>query len=212
MKTFILGSLLFSIPTFAQSIDINALKSLMTARQATLEKVNAGMTKKSITTAKDGECGYMLTSIQSILKIDGEKVIVLAKEKFSPQNSPACRAAGYTASSEESIVYFAAKPSLASELADLDASAAEIKGILRAGETVTLTLLVAADNISMKYDLSKPSFKNLVLAQSSTYKTVTEDMADIDLKKVDLTKVLFCTDNDGDTSECTEGDYSDILF
>ncbi|MBA2403743.1 MAG: hypothetical protein H0V66_03145 [Bdellovibrionales bacterium] len=212
MKSLIIGSLLFSTAGFAQTIDLNGLKSLMTARKATLEKVNAGMTKKSITTAKEGDCGYMLTSIQSVLKIEGAKIIVLAKEKFSPQNSPACRAAGYTASTEESMLYFSPKPSIALDFEALDATAIDLRGIVRAGEIVTVNLANATDSVSMKYDLAKPSFKNLLLTQGLTYKTVTEDMADIDLKTVNLTKVLFCDDNDGDTSECTEGDYSDILY
>lgn len=212
MKTLIIGSLLFSTASFAQNIDINALKSLMTARKATLEKVNAGMSKKSIATAKEGECGYMITSLQSVLKIEGDKIIVLAKEKFSPQNSAPCRAAGYTASTESSIVYFVPKPSLVGDFAALDEMSSSIKSIVRAGEAVTLTLATATDSVAMKYDLTKPSFKNLVLEQGLTYKTVTEDVADIDLKTVNLTNVLMCDDNDGDNSECVQGDFSDILY
>jgi hypothetical protein len=39
-----------------------------------------------------------------------------------------------------------------------------------------------------------------------------EEAADIDISKVNLTNVLFCDDNDGDTSDCLQGDYSDILY
>lgn len=221
MKTFILGSLLLvSTTSFAQSLDVNALKNLFSSRQATLERVNAGMTKKIITTAKEGECGFMNTSTQSVIKIEGAKVIILSKEKFQPQNTEACRTAGYVSSSENSVLYYEEKPSLQNDLKDLDASASSIKAINKAGEIVTLNLAVESDNdgvrstenITVKYDLTKPSFKNMISSQSINYKTVIEDMADIDLTKVDLKNVSFCENNDGEISECVEGDYSDILF
>jgi hypothetical protein len=69
-----------------------------------------------------------------------------------------------------------------------------------------------SDTITITHDLSRPSFKKMVLSQGTNFKTVTEDLADIDLKTVNLTKVLFCDDNDGDNSDCPEGDYSDILY
>lgn len=222
MKLLIAGSMiLMTSSSFAQSLDISSLKNLFTARKATLERVNAGMTKKIVTTAKEGECGFMNTSTQSILKIEGDKVIILSKEKFQPQNTEACRTAGYTTSSESSILYYEEKPSLVNDLADLDESASTIRAINKAGEIVTLNLAVqstdengvsSTENVTVKYDLTKPSFKNLISSQSINYRTIIEDIADIDLTKVDLKKVSFCANNDGDTSECTEGDYSDILF
>lgn len=213
MKFFILSSLLLTTTTsFAQSLDINALKQLFQTRQASLERVNAGMTKKITTTSKEGACGIMTTSIQSILKIDGDKVIILSKEKFQPQNTEACRTAGFPNSSESSILYYEAKPSVSNDIEDLDATASDIKAINKAGEIVTLNLEVESEKITIKYDLTKPSFKNMISSQSINYKTVIEDMADIDLTKVDLKNVEFCDNNDGDNSECTQGDYSDILY
>ena len=223
MKLLFFGTLLLGTTTsFAQSLDVNGLKNLFTAKKETLEKVNVGMTKKITTTSKEGSCGIMLTSTQSILKIDGAKVIILSKEKFQPQNTEACRTAGYTATSESSILYYEAKPTLKNDLEDLDASAASIKSIVRSGEVVTMNLDVtkkeadnsaaAVEKVTIKYDLTKPSFKNMISSQSLNYKTEIQDLADIDVKKVDLTSVSFCDNNDGDTSECTEGNYSDILF
>ena len=222
MKTLLIGSLLLSTTaSFAQSIDLNAVKSLMTAKKATLEKVNAGMTKKVVTTAKDGECNFMMTSVETVLKIDGEKVYLLSKEKFQPQNSPACRTAGYTATTEQSILYTEAKPSIASEIADLDVFAQDIKAITRAGDLITMNIsLVDTDeegrttteNITSKFDLSKPIFKYNTSSQSINFRTVTEEMIDVNLQTVDLKKVLFCDNNDGDETECVEGDFSDILF
>lgn len=222
MKTLLLGSLLLGTTTsFAQSMNISELKSLFTARKATLERVNAGMTKKIITTSNEGACGLMTTATQIVLKIDGEKMFILSKEKLQPQNTQACRTAGYTASAENNIVYIEDKPSLENDLSDLDATASSIKAINKAGEIITLNVDVnvedesgtaTSEKVTIKYDLTKPSFKNMISSQSINYKTLIEDVADSDLTKVDLTKVSFCDNNDGDESECVEGDFSDILF
>ncbi len=215
MKTLILGTLLLSSTTsFAQSLDINGFKNLLSAKKATLERVNAGMTKKMVTTAAEGSCNYMQTSTQSVLKIETDKIIILSKEKFQPQNSEACRSAGHMTSSENSILYYEEKPSLENDLSDLDAAASGIKAISKAGELITVHLVdaVSSENVTVKYDLTKPSFKYLISSQSVSYKTTIEDVADIDLKTVDLRNVEFCDNNDGDKSECTLGDYSDILY
>jgi hypothetical protein len=222
MKMLLLGSLLLGTTTsFAQSMNVNELKNLFTAKKAILERVNAGMTKKIITTSSEGACGLMTTATQIILKIDGAKMFILSKEKLQPQNTPACRTAGYTTSAESNIVYVEDKPSLDNDLSDLDATASSIKVISKAGEIVTMNVEVSVEDesgtantekVTIKYDLTKPSFKNMISSQSINYKTVIEDSADSDLSKVDLTKVSFCDNNDGDESECVEGDFSDILF
>ena len=107
------------------------------------------------------------------------------------------------------------------DLSDQDATAKKIKAISKAGEIVTMNVEVSVEDetgtattekVTIKYDLTKPSFKNMISSQSINYKTVIEDSADSDLSKVDLTKVSFCDNNDGDESECVEGDFSDILF
>lgn len=222
MKTLLLGSLLLATTTsFAQSMNVSELKNLFTSKKATLEKVNAGMTKKIITTSSEGACGLMTTATQIVLKIENDKMFILSKEKLQPQNTEACRTAGYTASVESSIVYLEDKPSLSNDLADLDATASSIKAINKAGEIVTLNVDVSiedesgtatSEKVTIKYDLTKPSFKNMISSQSINYKTVIEDQADSDLSKVDLKKVFLCDNNDGDESECIEGDFSDILF
>ena len=222
MKTFIIASFILGTTTsFAQTLDVAGFKTLLTTKKATLEKVNAGMSKKIVTTSKEGACGLMSTSFVSVLKIEGEKMYILSKEKIQPQNTEACRTAGYATSSETSIVYMEAKPTLANDLADLDKSADDIKSISKSGEIVTMNLDVESkgegdettvEKVTIKYDLTKPSFKDMISSQSINYKTLIEDVADVDLKKVDLTKVLFCDNNDDDKSECVEGNYSDILF
>lgn len=216
MKIFIIASVLLSSSAFAQNLDINGFKSLMTARKATLEAVNAGMAKKMTTTGtvtENGQtCGYKLVSTQSILKIDGSRMLVLAKEKFSPANTPACRAAGYEGSSEESMLYYEVTPTLTSELADLDASASKIRSISRAGELVTMQVAADNDVLTITYDMTKSAFKNMIETKSSVHKVITENVADINPASVDLKEVYFCDNNDGDNSECTLGDWSDILW
>lgn len=221
MKKFLLLALISST-SFAQSLDLSSLKQLMSARKDTLETVKVGMSKRLTTTGTqtldEGDCEYTQISNQSILKIEEKKMVVLAKEKFTPADSPACEKAGYK-SYEQSVLFYEERPSLAADLADLDASASSIKTISQSGNLVTMGLSVLmgeensqAQSITLQYDLSKPSFRNLILNQGSQYKTISEDLADIDVNSVDLRKVLFCSNNDGDNSDCVEGDYSDILF
>ena len=220
MKALILTSLMFSSMSFAQTLDVKALKTLLAQRQATLERVNQGMSKKINTLTKIpteiGFCELKETAVQTILKIEGDKIIVHSKENYIPAPTPAC--AGFEAS-EVSVLFYEDKPTLASDLADLDASAADIRSIVKAGETVSMSLSTVVteedgtsrtEAVSVKYDLTKPSFKNLVFTQDSASSTTGEDMADIDVYSINLKKVLFCDSNDSDS--CVEGDFSDILY
>ncbi len=163
-----------------------------------------------------GFCEMRESAVQTVLKIEGDKIIVHSKENYAPAATPAC--AGFEAS-EVSVLFYEDKPSLASDLADLDASTADIRSIAKAGEIVSMNLssVVTDDDgttrteaVSVRYDLSKPSFKNLIFTQDSTSTTTGEDMADIDVFSINLKKVLFCDSNDSDS--CVEGDFSDILF
>lgn len=227
MKLLLLGSLLISAPTFAQqSLTLANLKQYMTTKKDTLESFRVGMTKQQITTASvelenAAKCDYRITSTQSILKVEGDKLIILAKEQFAPAATPACQAAGYRAF-EESVLYYEAKPSLAQDLADLDESASAIKQIVKAGDLVTLNLVITDtdpetnttfnDNVTIKYDFSKSSFSNLILTQGNGYSISSQELADVNPASVDLRNVLFCDNNDEDRSDCMQGDFSDILF
>ena len=211
MKVLLVFSLLISATSFAQSLDVKALKSLMTQKQATLEKIHQGMSKKLTSTSQvpteKGPCELTETSIQTILKIEGDKIIIHSKEKYSPASTPAC--VGIEAQ-EVAVLFYEDKPTLKSDLEDLDASASQVKSITKAGDIVTMTLSAEGENVTVKYDFSKPSFKNTLLIQDSKSKVVGEDMIDIDVTTIDLTSVLFCESADSD--ECSEGDFSDILF
>jgi hypothetical protein len=225
MKTLALVGLMFSTAAFSQSMTAQGLKNLFTQRQAVLEAVNAGMSKKLTHTAKlsvdGGECAYRKITTQTILKIDGAKMLIFSKEKFQPQANAICSAAGVT-SFEDNILFYEAKPTLAEDLADLDASMTSIKNILKAGEIITLSLTVdvpaeeeggvaTKEDITVKYDLTKSSFRNTIQTSGVDFNTVGEDLADIDPKSIDLRKVLFCEENDGDNSDCVEGDYTGLV-
>ncbi len=145
-------------------------------------------------------------------------MIVYSQESFRPEANPACTAAGMEAF-QENVVFFEAKPTLAQDLKDLNDS--DVKTIVRAGEVVTMTVNGVVTNadgttgseiVTVKYDLTKSSFKNLILSQSASLKVETAEAANVDVNTVNLTDVVFCENNDADNSDCTRGDFSDILF
>lgn len=220
MKFLILSSLLISSTAFAQSLDVKAFKTLLTQKKATLEKVNVGMSKKVVTTSKaeteSGDvCEYTQTAIQTILRIEGTKMIVHSQEALTLIPSSACTALEFQ-NYEEIVVFYQDKPSVEADIAALDESAADIRSIVKSGEQVTMKMEVSddtfSDSLTFKYDLTKPSFKNLLSTEGKAFKTLIQDQADVDVNKIDLRKVTFCANDDADSSDCVEGDFSDILF
>lgn len=210
MKSLLTISLLMSSLCFADAFDKNSFKSLLTQKKATLESVNVGMSKKLVTTAKFstdvGDCEYTLTALQTVMRIEGDKIIVLSQDEFVPANSKACEeaeAVGY----KESMLFFESKPSLANDLADLEASV--VTAISSNGNIVTMSV---EGDVTVKYDLTKSSFKNLISTEGKDYKITSTDMKDLDVNSVDLSNILFCENNDGDNEDCSQGNYSDILF
>jgi hypothetical protein len=224
MKTLLFTFLFLSTGAFAQSLTVTTLKSLLTSKKAILEKVNVGMTKSTVTRSSipvEGvDCNFTQTQVQSVIKIEGAKMIVLSKETFTPESSVACTNSGYTPYSED-VLFYQDTPVLTNDLADLDAVAADVKAITRAGEQVTMVMSTAIttetgstvnDLVTMKYDLTKPSFKNLISISGTGYSISTTDQVDIDVSMVDLKDVLFCETSVSDKNECMRGDFSDILF
>jgi hypothetical protein len=224
MKVLLVGILALGTSTaFAQNLTKAQLVTVLQSKKTVLEAVNVGMTKSMTTTSfatlEDGtKCDYTMSAVQTILKIDGDKIIVLSKENFSPVQTPVCVAGGMQPY-QESVVFFEAKPTLAQDLQDLNES--DVKSITRAGEIITMSVNGVITNedgttgnelVTVKYDLTKSSFKNLMLSQTAAAKIETMDAADIDVNSVNLTDVIFCENNDGDNSDCTRGDFSDILF
>ncbi len=217
MKTLLFATLLLSTGAFAQSMTVAGLKTLLTSKQAILERVNVGMTKatttKSSISVEGADCNFTQTQVQSVLKIEGEKVIILSVENFVPESSVACTNSGYTSYSE-SVLFYEDKPSLTNDLADVDVITKDIRSVLRAGDLVTVVMNDSTNNdlVTMKYDLNKSSFKNLLLLSGAGYTVTTSDQIDIDVNKVDLKDVLFCESSESDKNECMRGDFSDILF
>lgn len=224
MKLLLAGILaLGATSVSAQNLTKAQIATLLQGRKATLEFVNPGMSKTVVTTASvalEGglKCDYRQTAVQSILKVEGEKIIVLSKETFQPAATQACIAAGIEAF-EESVLFYEAKPALAQDLQELEAS--DLKSASRIGEVITMTVSGTLTNddgststelMTVKYDLTKSSFKSMILSQSPSFKIETSEMADIDVATVNLTDVVFCENNDGVKEDCVRGDFSDILF
>lgn len=224
MKLMIAGILALGTGSvFAQAMTKAQLATLMQTKKAVLETVTVGMTKsmvtKSTVTAEDGtKCNYIQTAVQSVLKIEAEKMIVFSKESFQPAATPECAAAGLQAF-QENVVFYESKPAVTQDIQDLNQS--DVQSIVRAGDLITMTVngsitnddgTTATELLTVKYDLSKSSFKNMILSQSPSFTIETSDVADIDVNTVDLRDVVFCENNDGDNSDCVRGDFSDILF
>jgi hypothetical protein len=222
MKMLLIGILALSASaTYAQSLTKAQFASLLTERKATLEAVNAGMSKKVVTTGvfapeEDVICDYTQVSTQSVLRIEGDKIIVLSEEEFFPGKGLGCQG---VEKSLEKVVFFEAKPSLTDELADLEAS--DVQSITKNGDIVTMVVngtITDEDGteetqaVTVKYDLTKSSFKNVLSTETKDLKSVTTEAADKDLTQVDLKKVTFCPASDSPEEECMEGDFSDILF
>lgn len=211
MKAFIVSSILFSTTVFAQSIDLKEVKTLLTQRKALIEKVYPGMAKSMVSVVKYptevGPCAVTETTVQTVLRVEGEKIIVHSKEKYVPAQTEACE--GFE-SQEVAVIFYEAKPSLALDLADLDEVAKDIKSLSRSEDIVTMLLSVEGESVTVKYDLSKPSFKNLIYTQDSAQTLTGSDHADVDVNSFDLRKVLFC--ESAESQNCSEGDFSDILF
>lgn len=215
MKALILCSCLITSTGFAQILDLAGFKSLLIQRQVLLETVNEGMSKKLITnstiTNSLGRCDFTETSVQTVLKIEGSKVIIHSKETITAADTPACKDENIV-SGEATILFYEEKPTLEAELADLDTSAHEIRSLSKSSEIITMTLELgeSKEAFSIKYDLRKPSFKNMISTQGKNFSIITQDMADIDVQTLDLTNVVFCASSDSD--DCVEGNFSDILF
>lgn len=211
MKYVLIASLFVSTGSFAQSLDVKGFKTLLSQKQSVLEKVYQGMSKKMITKYKletdNGLCDMTLVSDQTVLKVEGEKIIVHASDAYQTAASTAC--AGIEGQNSKSI-FFEDKPSLKQDLADLDAIAAQVKSISKVGDLVTMTFTAETQNVTVKYDLSKSSFRNTLLIQDSSMTVTTSDLSDVDVNQFDLTDILFCESAESDN--CTQGNWSDILY
>ncbi len=224
MKALLVGILTLNANSVsAQGLTKAQVATLLQTKKATLEAIAVGMSKTVLTTSsvslEDGsKCDYIQSAVQSILKIEGEKMIVFSKESYNPLQTPACIAGGLQAFQED-VVFYEAKPSVTKDIQDLNES--DVVTITKEGEVLTMLVngksinedgTTTSEQMTVKYDLSKSSFKNLILSQSPSFKIETTDLPALDVNTVDLRDVVFCSDNEGDNSDCVRGDFSDILF
>lgn len=224
MKLFLLGVLAFTSSTVsAQNFSKADFANLLSQRRSVLEKVHIGMSKKVSTTATfltetGNSCSYTQTAVQTILSIEGEKLIVLSDESFVPATSYGCQEAQLEAFTEK-ILFYEPKPSLQADLTALQES--KVTYIARSGEIVTMMIdgeilnqdgTTSTEAVTLQYDLTKPSFKNLISTQTRDYVTLVTDVPDVNVNGLDLRNVVFCASSDPNEQDCVQGDFSDILF
>lgn len=216
MKTLICASLLMTSTAFAQSLDLAGLKSLMLSKKDALEVVTPGISKRLTTLSyidlEDGKrCNYKQVADQSILKVQDDRVLVYSLQKFMPANTPDCLQNGYRPFAEK-ILFYDVKPTVALEIEGFELAETEITSINRSGNQVSIIMNEDEESTTFTFDMNRPLFKNLISTKSS-YLTITgEDLPDVNPSSIDLTKVLFCDMEEGEASDCVEGDYSDFLF
>lgn len=201
--------------SYSATLGLPELKQLFELNKATLENVAVGMSKLVLTNSKieteSGDCLFTQTSLQSILKIENEKLIVLSQEKFVPEGSEACRKENIE-SFEQKVLFYEDKPFVENELALLEENAAKISSIESEGKMVSIKMNDGGNEVNLKFDFTQSMFRYLNSEASTDYSITTSNSTDINLNSIDLRDVLFCENNDGDNSDCVQGDFSDILF
>ena len=211
MRILLVLSLLVPSVTFAQILNLEEMKNHLLRNKASLEEVHQGMSGKFITKSsfqtENGSCEMTETVVQTVLKIEGEQIIVYSKEKYEPAATSACK--GFE-TQEAAVLFYEGKPSVEKEIKGLVENASTLTSILKSGNIFTLTFLEQEGRITLKMDLSKSLFKNTLYLEAHGQKTTGEDHADISVNNIDLSNVLFCESRDSDN--CSEGDYSDILY
>ena len=211
MRILLVLSLLVPSITFAQTMNFGELKNHLLRNKSSLEEVSQGMSAKFITTSsfqtENGNCQMTETVVQTVLKIEGDQMVVYSKEKYEPAATPACK--GFE-SDEARVLFYEEKPSVEKEIKALEENASTLTSILKSGDIFTLTFLTQEGRITLKMDISKSYFKNTLLLDGNGEKTIGEDHSDINVSSIDLSNVLFCESRDSDN--CSEGDYSDILY
>lgn len=222
MKVLVFCLFAFSCPILsAQSLNLDGFLRVLTQKKATLEVLRPGMAKKLTTVSsfesEDGElCNYVQTSTQSVLKIEGDKMIVLSDETFNPGPEAGCL--GSEAFSEK-VLFFEDVPTIAQLSADLRET--QVLSINLNGNVASLNVNTtsfdedgnpATENLKLLYNLGLPLFKLVSRIDGEFFMTTMTDLPDTNLMAVDLTDVLFCPSADSQDEECAEGDFSDILF
>lgn len=215
MKTLVLASMLLTSSVFAQSADINTVKSLLLGNQETLERIYPGQSKRVTTLSTFGECKSTLNVVQTVLRIEGEKMIVLSEE--TTDFSPECGAESF----KERVIFYEKTPTVAGFISELESDAQNISLLSVNGPLVKLTLTeVETDeegtqtsfSSQVNYDFNLPLYHALVRLDSEGMQSTSEVAQVVDLNSVDLSDIVFCENNDEDSSDCVRGNFADILF
>ncbi len=222
MKVLVFCLFAFSCPILsAQSVSLDSFLNVLAQKKASLEVLTPGMSKQLTTVSsfesEDGTvCNYVQTSTQTVLKIEGDKMIVLSDETFKPGSEAGC--VGSEEFSEK-VLFFEDVPTLAGLEADLRET--QVQSIQMNGNMVNLSVMAmgtdeegnpASENLKLLYNLGMPLFKIVSRIEGELYTTTMTNLPDMNLIGVDLTNVLFCPSADSQDEECAEGDFSDILF
>ena len=222
MKVLIFFLFAFSSPIIsAQSLNLDGFMNVLAQKKASLEVLRPGMAKQLTTVSsfesEDGAiCNYVQTSTQTVLKIEGDKMIVLSDESFKPGSEAGCEG---SEEFSEKVLFFEDVPTLAGLEADLRQTL--VQSIVVNGSIANLNVTVsgvdeegnpASESLKLLYNLSQPLFKIVSRIEGELYTTTMTDLPDANLMGVDLRDVLFCPSADAQDEECAEGDFSDILF
>lgn len=222
MKVLIFFLFAFSCPILsAQSLSLDGFMGVLAQKKADLEVLRPGMAKQLTTVSsfesEDGSiCNYVQTSTQTVLKIEGDKMIVLSDETFKPGPEAGC-----VGSEEftEKVLFFEDVPTLVGLESDLRET--QVQSIMVNGNIANLNVMAtgtdeegnpASENLKLLYNIGMPLFKIVSRIEGELYTTTMSDLPDANLMAVDLTNVLFCPSADAQDEECAEGNFSDILY
>jgi hypothetical protein len=209
MKLLALSALLLSSSTFA--LTLPEFKAQADAAKSTWAANHVGQTKVVTISGSADNCTYSTTSTQTVLKFESGKLIILAQDKFTPAATPECQALNYQAF-EEKILFYQDLPGVVADLAYLDDPETQVSALTQNGTVVELVMTMSGVPVIAAYDLAQSGFQNLISTSSEGVTTTVAASPDLDVNALDLSNVLFCDNNDGDNSECSEGNFSDILF
>lgn len=222
MKVLVFCLFAFSCPILsAQSLNLDGFVSLLSAKKASLEVLYPGMAKKLTTVSsfesEDGAvCNYVQTSAQTVLKIEGDKMIILSDESFKPGPEAGCEG---SEEFSEKVLFFEDVPTLVGLEADLRET--QVQSIIVNGNVTNLNVVAtgmdedgnpASESLKLLYNIGMPLFKMVSRIEGELFTTTMSDLPDANLFSLDLTDVLFCPSADAQDEDCAEGDFSDILF
>ena len=213
MKAYFFIVLLFPLNGQTQSLDLSGLKKLLSLQKETHELVYPGMSRSLTTLTKiksdSGTCEFKETAVQTVLKIEGSKLIIHSRENFTTNGSKTCAELDLE-NGEETILFYEERPTLELTFQGFESISSQIKSLSRVGDVVSMSLAESEEEIITKYDVSKPAFSFMTQSNTSSSVSTGKSAPDQDVNQLNLSDVVFCATEDSD--ECVSGNFSDILF